>query len=79
MVHSFASPDANPQGVTWDGKTLWINDSTVGRIYQVDPFTGAVIRSFASPGTQPRGLAFDGKYLWHSDDDADLIYQIAVA
>ena len=78
VIRSFASPSASPTGLTWDGRTLWHNDSTTDTICQIDPVSGRVIRSFASPSTFPTGLTWDGRTLWNCDAAMDTIYQIEV-
>jgi len=76
VIKWFASPNSNPTGLAWDGKTLWHSDSNTDRIYQLNPITGATIRSFVSPDTDPWGLAWDGKTLWVSTDNLNRIYQL---
>ena len=52
--------------VTWDGTSLWT--ATVnGKIYRLDPVTGAVLQQFDAPGSQPWGMTWDGTYLWVVD------------
>lgn len=52
--------------VTWDGASLWT--ATVnGKIYRLDPVTGAVLQQFDAPGSQPWGMTWDGTYLWVVD------------
>jgi len=52
--------------VTWDGTYLWT--ATVnGKIYRLDPVTGAVLQQFDAPGSQPWGMTWDGTHLWVVD------------
>lgn len=52
--------------VTWDGSTIWT--ATVnGKIYQLDPVSGAVLDQFNAPGSQPWGMTWDGAHLWVVD------------
>jgi Right handed beta helix region len=52
--------------VAWDGSSIWT--ATVnGKIYKLDPFTGAVLNQFYAPGSQPWGMTWDGQYLWVVD------------
>jgi len=76
VIKWFASPSTMPQGLTWDGKTLWHCDLGSDTIYQLNPITGAVIRLFASPDTDPRGLTWDGKTLWVATGNLNRIYQL---
>jgi len=63
-----------PAALTSDGTTLWVGDTLNGRVQQIDPDSGAVLRSFGqsgdAPGNMPRikGLAVDADgHLWISD------------
>ncbi|MEZ5197099.1 MAG: hypothetical protein R2764_12035 [Bacteroidales bacterium] len=40
----------------------------MGKIYQVDPVSGGIIKSFDAPGSFVEGLAWDGTYLWASEN-----------
>jgi hypothetical protein len=73
LVDSFPfSPNAgSPAGIEFDGKDLLVcmnNDpgQGQGRIYRVDPKTGAIRRIVATFNT-PTGGDTDGKFLWVSD------------
>ena len=76
-VESIPSPVQGNDGLTWDGKYLWIADFNTQKAYQVDSTDGSVIMSFALPGTYPMGLAWDGSYLWVVDEADKKVYKLS--
>ena len=52
--------------VAWDGSAIW-TATLSGKIYKLNPVTGAVLKQFTAPGSQPWGMTFDGKSLWLVD------------
>lgn len=80
VIHSFESPVASIQGITYDGNNLWITEDWIfgeqEKIFKISTTNGQIISSFESPGTYPIGLAWDGQYLWNTDQDSKKIYQI---
>jgi hypothetical protein len=46
VVRSIPAPGPESRGLAWDGNSLWLVDSEVGMIYQVDPVDGTVLHSF---------------------------------
>lgn len=67
VVNSFASPDIYPNGLAWDGASLWLNGGSNDGFYELDPTTGATLSSFfpSEPGgDNAMGCAFDGTNLW---------------
>lgn len=56
-----------PMGMAWDGTSLWNVDPWDGRIFQLDPATGAIKRSIPSPASGACGLTWDGACLWLTD------------
>ena len=77
QIASIPAPDANLQGLAFDGQYLWASGATDPKsIYQISTATGQVLRSFASqtsdigPGPAHNvasDLTFDGHYLWSID------------
>jgi sugar lactone lactonase YvrE len=49
-VSSIESPGPDPVGLTYDGSSLWVSDSTAKRIYKVRPADGVVLIAFDAPG-----------------------------
>ena len=65
-------------GVKWiDGK-YWMAVPAAGRIFLMEPETGAIVRSIAAPGSTPRthGLALDNGTLWCINSDDRAIYKL---
>lgn len=52
--------------VAWDGSAIW-TATLSGKIYRLNPVTGAILKQFNAPGSQPWGMTFDGKSLWLVD------------
>jgi hypothetical protein len=52
--------------VAWDGANIW-TATLSGKIYQLNPVTGTVVKQFSAPGSQPWGMTFDGRSLWLVD------------
>jgi PKD repeat protein len=50
VVATLAAPGGDPIGLTYDGSSLWVSDSTAKRIYKIRPSDGQVLASFDAPG-----------------------------
>lgn len=57
------------RGLAFDGKSLWINDFTQKKVFEINPKTGEVLSSFEIPemGSGSSGIAWDGEYLYLVD------------
>jgi glutamine cyclotransferase len=68
-VRCFPAPPG--EGLTWDGRNLWLSSVVNSKIYKIDPDNGNILDELPSPGSSVRGgdLAFDGSYLWLVDPD----------
>jgi len=71
VVHQIDAPGHYPNGLAWDGTSLWVNNVLESqnpgnwyKIYRLDPDTGAVLAEFDTTGTIYHGLAWDGSALW---------------
>lgn len=47
IVHSFPAPGPEPRGLAWDGSFLWCAEYSAGRVFKLDPVTGAKVDSFS--------------------------------
>ena len=45
----YTSPVRGPQGLAWDGATMWVTSAENGCLYAVDPQTWSVRREFVPP------------------------------
>lgn len=63
IVDELPAPGPGPTGLAWDGEHLWNADFRSGRLYCLEPATGAVVDSLLCPGVLS-GLAWDGERLW---------------
>ena len=54
-----ASPVQGPQGLAWDGATMWLTSAANGRLYAIDPQTWSVQREFAPP-SESLGITYTG-------------------
>ncbi len=67
IVESFENPGiAQDHGIAFDGKSLWINDFSALKVFEVDPNSGRIISSFKIPemGSGASGITWDGQYLY---------------
>jgi DNA-binding beta-propeller fold protein YncE len=70
VVSSFPSSFASPDGLMWDGESLWATDCAMSRIDKIDPSTGSVIGAIDIPGVYSDEMAWDGESFWISDHAA---------
>ena len=59
VIESFAAPDYDPAGLTYDGSHLWLSDWKTGLIYRIRPFDGYVVATFEAPGSPVVPLSAD--------------------
>src|SRR5207253_10683064 len=59
------APSANPEGILFDGKYIWVANNGVGA-NSVSKFNAATMTLIGtySVGVSPDGVAFDGIYVW---------------
>jgi len=83
IVESFENPGiAQDHGIAFDGKSLWINDFSALKVFEVSPKTGKVLSSFNIPwqGGGASGIAWDGEFLylvpWPPDPNKSQLYKI---
>jgi hypothetical protein len=74
VENSFEAPESGATGLAWADGSLFI--LARGRIYQVLPEDGTILKSYPAPERTCRCLAFDGTYLWASDRVKDELYML---
>ncbi|MFZ4619336.1 MAG: hypothetical protein ACOYNS_02165 [Bacteroidota bacterium] len=80
-LSSFTIPavGGTARGITFDNSgNLWLSISQVsvggGRIYKINPSSGAVLDSLTTPGQNPRGIVFANNVLYCNDTDLDSVF-----
>ncbi len=80
IITSFKNPGiAQDHGIAFDGQSLWINDFSSLRVFEVSPVTGKILSSFKIPemGGGASGITWDGQYLYLvSWLDQNKLYQV---
>src|SRR6185503_13697595 len=63
-------------GLKWvDGK-YWMAVPASGKLFLMEPETGAIVRSIPAPGVRTHGLAWDEGFLWCVESDGRVIYKL---
>lgn len=62
VIKSFSAPGTATLGLGFDGHFLWLDDSSTGKIYQIDPADGVSHGEISVPGSVS-GIDFIGKNL----------------
>lgn len=77
IIQTFASPDARPSDLAFDGEHLWVvTDGAVPTLWKLDPSDGSVVDSMPAPtAAATLGLEHVGTSLWGSTDDPDELYE----
>ncbi len=48
-ITRYPSPVQGPQGLAWDGATMWVTSAANGRVYAIDPQSWNIRREFVPP------------------------------
>lgn len=65
FVQSLPSPIENPNGIAFDGRSLWIVSSNRSQVFKLDKTHTSVDRIYNSPLQHPTGLSWDCRgYIW---------------
>lgn len=75
-IPSIPTPGDDPQGLAWDGESLWNVDATELKLFRLDPQSGLIRESLALKADFPTGLAWDGTSFWLLDSSELLIYKL---
>lgn len=70
IVALFENPGiVQDRGIAFDGESLWVNDFSTLKVFEIDPQTGKILSSFNIPemGSGSSGIAWDGQYLYLVD------------
>lgn len=75
VVRTLHPPGPGAAGVAWSDSTLWMCDWLSDRLYQLDPWTGEVLKAYEVPVGTPFGIAVDrgAGDVWIVDAGADRI------
>jgi hypothetical protein len=55
----YSSPVQGPQGLAWDGESMWVTSAANGRLYALDPQTWEIRREFVPP-YESLGVTYTG-------------------
>ncbi|HEX4012880.1 MAG TPA: hypothetical protein VHX17_03195 [Candidatus Cybelea sp.] len=58
-VVRYPSPVQGPQGLAWDGKSMWLTSAADGHLYELEPKTLKILREFVPPH-EALGVTFTG-------------------
>lgn len=81
LVGTYPITGIGPQGIAFDGATIWVtpwnngNGNTVARLRASD---GADLGT-VTVGTYPTGITFDGTYVWVANSGDDTVTRIGVS
>jgi streptogramin lyase len=77
IINSFPSPGSEPRGLAWDGSFLWCAEYSSGKIFKLNPSTGAKVDSFSFPihrsfggitwGSEDQLWVANGTYVYEID------------
>ena len=75
------SVPSGAHGLKWTGDKYWMAAPAAGKIFLMEPETGAIVRGIPGPGTTARmhGLAVDGDMLWCVNSDDRAIFKLDAA
>jgi glutamine cyclotransferase len=78
VIQQFTAPGAQPWGLTFDGKYLWLVDFAEKRISKIDPANGLELATFPTPDPVGgcKGVTWDGTYLYVMGWTSPKIYKM---
>lgn len=75
VVSTFDTPRSEPNGIAFDGESLWLTDPFAQAVYQLTT-SGAVIGSFGIPNAFRNGLEWEGSGMWTNTGDVELSHYL---
>jgi len=76
IVNTILTSAFVPQGLCWDGSTIWNVDVFSNTLYSLNRLSGAQVRALTSPVAATSGVAYDGQDLWVCSETSVEIYKI---
>ncbi len=64
VIKRFPSPGDSPSGLAFDGRDLWVSDSSESKIYKISTEDGSVLAEYNSPIKVPTDLTWDCENIW---------------
>jgi hypothetical protein len=58
-LQRYSSPVQGPQGLAWDGESMWVTSAANGRLYALDPKTWTIRHEFVPP-YESLGVTYSG-------------------
>jgi len=70
-------PSANPEGIIFDGKYIWVANNGVGAnsVSKFDVISQSLVATYPV-GLDPDGLAFDGTFIWVTNSNNNNVWKI---
>lgn len=75
ILTTIKCPGSNPQGLAYDGESLWVADRGDRKIFKLNPSNGHALFSIAFDG-ELAGTAWDGSCVWQADRTSRTISRI---
>ncbi|MGH9386286.1 MAG: hypothetical protein ACRD2N_18580 [Vicinamibacterales bacterium] len=63
-------------GLKWVNGKYWMAVPASGKLFLMEPETGAIVRSIPAPGVRTHGLAWDEGFLWCVESNHRAIYKL---
>lgn len=78
VVNTIFTSALIPQGLCWDGSTLWNVDYYTNTLFCLNRLNGNQVRALTSPLPTTTGVAYDGQDLWVCSDTSVDVYKINI-
>ncbi|MHB8721409.1 MAG: Vgb family protein [Steroidobacteraceae bacterium] len=77
LIKVISLPSANPEGIVFDGKYVWVANNGVGA-NSVSKFDAATLNLVATYGTglNPEGVAYDGANIWVTNSYNNSVWKL---